>query len=301
MKIIPPIIITDAMLTSSNVAENDYAVWNSGTSYVTGNNVILTTGYHKIYIALQASTNKNPATEPTYWEEVGPTNRWKMFDEAAQIATSNSASIVVELTPGVIANSLACVNVVGDSAHVRVTDPTAGIVYDQDIDLKDLSGINGFYDWFFSPLAFITSFALIDLPAYPAATIKLTLNNSAGNAQIGGLVIGRLRELGIDGVAEWGTSLGVSDYSQKVVDDTTGAVTISRRKYAKTVDYKAKLQTNRVKYVSNILNENLSTPIILIGYEGMQETIIYGFYNNWDISLDDEGYSELTLQAEELA
>ena len=58
LKVIPPVLITDSILTSSNVAETDYAVWSSGTTYSTGQRVIVTTGVHKIYESLQ-NTNLN--------------------------------------------------------------------------------------------------------------------------------------------------------------------------------------------------------------------------------------------------
>jgi len=42
MIVIDPIAITDLVLTSTNVAETDYAAYNSGTSYALGDKVILT-------------------------------------------------------------------------------------------------------------------------------------------------------------------------------------------------------------------------------------------------------------------
>lgn len=56
MKIIRPITITDAILTSSNVAENDYAAYNAGTTYVGGDRcIVTTTNVHKIYESLPSA------------------------------------------------------------------------------------------------------------------------------------------------------------------------------------------------------------------------------------------------------
>ena len=49
MRIIRPITITYAMISSSTVPEADYPVWNSTKGYGNGDNVIKTTGVHKIY------------------------------------------------------------------------------------------------------------------------------------------------------------------------------------------------------------------------------------------------------------
>lgn len=63
MKLIQPTTVTGSVLTSSNVAENDYAAWNSSTSYTIGQKVIVV-ATHKIYEALTNNSNKYP---PNYY------------------------------------------------------------------------------------------------------------------------------------------------------------------------------------------------------------------------------------------
>lgn len=41
MKLIQPTTVTDAILTSSNVPETDYAAWVNSTSYTIGQKVIV--------------------------------------------------------------------------------------------------------------------------------------------------------------------------------------------------------------------------------------------------------------------
>jgi len=86
MKLIRPTALTDAMLTSSTAPENDYPVWAAATVYAVGARVILTSTHRK-YEALAASTGVNPATDPTKWLDLGPTNRWAM-SFAATLANS---------------------------------------------------------------------------------------------------------------------------------------------------------------------------------------------------------------------
>ena len=50
--------------------------WSGATAYLTGQGVSIS-GY--VYAALQASTNKNPTTEPTYWALVGATGEGQIF------------------------------------------------------------------------------------------------------------------------------------------------------------------------------------------------------------------------------
>ena len=41
MQLIKPVTVTDTVLVSSNVPENDYAEWAVGTTYDTGDRVIV--------------------------------------------------------------------------------------------------------------------------------------------------------------------------------------------------------------------------------------------------------------------
>ena len=82
MQFIKPVSISDATLISSTIAETDYSAWSSGTTYALGDKVILTST-HRVYESLQAAnTNHNPTeAASTWWLDIGPTNRWAMFDD----------------------------------------------------------------------------------------------------------------------------------------------------------------------------------------------------------------------------
>lgn len=80
--VITPIAITDAILTGSNVPENDYPEWVIVTTYATGTLVMCTIpNVHNVY---QSKTDNNvgnyPPNDTTNWLLVGPTLRWKAFD-----------------------------------------------------------------------------------------------------------------------------------------------------------------------------------------------------------------------------
>lgn len=119
MKLIRPIEITDAMLSSSTVAENDHPAWNAGTAYVTGNRVILAST-HRRYEALAASTGVNPASDPTKWLDLGPTNRWAMFDARVGTASTRTASLQAVLAPGAV-DAVALIDTDAEGATVTLT------------------------------------------------------------------------------------------------------------------------------------------------------------------------------------
>lgn len=92
MRIIRPITITDEMIVSCSVPEDDYAAWSEATAYVAGDRCILA---HKIYEASASSTDKSPDTNADLWFEISATNRWKVFDEKVLDQTMQNASTMV--------------------------------------------------------------------------------------------------------------------------------------------------------------------------------------------------------------
>ena len=62
MRVVEPIAIIDAMMLGSNIAEDDAAVWNVGTSYTTGQTVIRD---HAVFEAVAASTGQDPQLDTT--------------------------------------------------------------------------------------------------------------------------------------------------------------------------------------------------------------------------------------------
>ena len=80
VKIMPTIDVSYAKLTSSNVAETEYGNYAAGTAYALGDRVIVP-ATHDVWESLaNANTGNTPATSPTWWVRVGPTNRMAMFD-----------------------------------------------------------------------------------------------------------------------------------------------------------------------------------------------------------------------------
>ena len=100
MKVIKPITITSGMLLSSSVPETDYAAWSAATAYALGAKVIRTS-MHRIYQRLVSGTTATaPESDPVNWLDIGPTNRWAMFDGEISTSTTKATSLAVTLAPG---------------------------------------------------------------------------------------------------------------------------------------------------------------------------------------------------------
>ena len=140
---------------------------------------------------MQASnTNHNPTTSPTWWIEVSPTNRWKMFDTSNTTTTENANTIEISLLPGKAINPLALLGVIAAEVTVVMTDPIDGVVYNQTFQLLDTSGITNWYAYFFTELKYKKQLIITELPSFKDATLDTTITNTGSTAKCGVCVIG---------------------------------------------------------------------------------------------------------------
>jgi len=299
LKVIPPLTITDSRLTSSNVAETDYAAWSSGTTYSLGQRVIVVST-HKVYESLQNSNlNKDPtlASNATWWIEVSPTNRWKMFDISNTTQTTNANSIVVTITPGQVVNSVSLMNLEGISIRVKVTDPLEGVVYDKTVSLNNNGTINNWYNYFFSPISKKKSVVITDMPSYGTAIIEITVTNTGRTAKCGVCTLGQINYLG-EGI-NLGATVGIQDYSRKEKNDF-GDYVVVQRNYAKRAKYTMAVLNEQIDALQNLLADLRTTACVWIGDDNYESTMIYGFYKDFDIVISNHIVSDCNIEIEGL-
>lgn len=207
MRVINPITIDDTILTSSNVAENDYEQWNSGSTYGLGIRTIIiydssspAAPVHKVYESLQAGNiGHNPVnddqTAPVYWLLIGPTNKYKMFDLLRNTQTEQATPLQVTITPGQRINSIGLVGLENaESATISVT--VDGVeVYTRTENLITRN-TRSWSEFFFGGFDTKEAIALFDLPPFTNGVISISLSRASGNVKCGGVVIGNNVYLG---------------------------------------------------------------------------------------------------------
>jgi hypothetical protein len=294
MKVVNPIVVTPAMLTSS-VPETDYAEWNAATAYVVGNRVIRAS-MHKVYERLVSGTTATaPESDAVNWLDVGYTNRWKIFDQSTGSQTTNATSIVMTIVPGAVVNTVGLLNLSAASVRVKVTDPTAGMVYDT---TKYTAIDNTIGDWdayFFDYITRTDTLIFDDLPNYVSASIEVTISEGT-TAACGVLAIGRAIELG--GI-QYGATMGIVDYSRKEAD-AFGGYTLLQRAYSNRNNFKLMIPKEIVNQVKKLLSELRATPVLWIGSQEYTGTINYGFYKDFSITISYPSFSECVIDIESM-
>ncbi|WP_341520705.1 hypothetical protein AABC73_20490 [Pseudomonas sp. G.S.17] len=299
MDIIYPVKVTPAILTSTNVPENDYAQWVAGT-YVLGDRRIII-AEHLIYEVTIASTTDSPlagiAKPVPSWRVVGPTNPWRMFDDSVGTLTTNPGSIVVVLTPGTVVNSMAFFNLGGRSVRVTMVDPTDGLVFDRTISLVS-AGVSNWYDYFFSDIETQTDVVFTDMPAYGTASISVQIDAGSGIASAGHTVIGKIKNLGC---VSYGADVGAISFSRKE-RDTFGSFIVVKRSNAKRSGFDITFNTNQLSSFQRTLMSLDAVPVVWIGsplaaYEG---TVVFGFYRDFTLTYEGPRISRGTINIEGL-
>ena len=298
--VVKPLAITDAMLSvpGTNVPEADYAAWSSGTTYAADARVILTST-HKIYQSMQAGNlNKDPVTQPLWWIEVSPTNRWALFDGAISTQTAQSTYIKYTITPGETVNAIAALNLTGaTSAVITVTSVIAGgVVYSRTVDMSPLPASPSWWDWFFGVKRTPRQSILTDIPSYPDATIVFELHGTLDLA-IGVLLLGQQRAFGTG--IRYGARVGIQDYSRKEKNDF-GDTVLVQRAYADRADFEMTIDSGEVDSVKNLLADLRATPCLWIGSSAYEATAVFGWWKDFNILISYPTSSDCSLQIEGL-
>lgn len=284
-----------------------YNLWETGgwsqvtsdqSDYLTGDVVYQDKG---LYEATVDNPGRSPEdgvnSDPPQWVRTGTINPWRMFDQDTSTQTSGATPMTVSFEPGVLVNGIAFFSVDAGTLQVTMTDPVEGLVYDSgEIQMLDNSAINDWYAYFFEPYVPRPDLALLDLPPYPDATITVTLTSEGQDINVGEIVFGSIQRLG---AAQYGTSVGIIDFSRKE-QDQFGNFSILQRRFSKRAEYDVKISTGAASGVQRTLANYRTTPVVWVGDENKDETIVYGYYRDFEILLSGPSLSDCTITVEGL-
>ena len=246
MNVLLPLTVTDAMLTSSTVAEPaaGETAWVSAGSYSVDDLRVRSTT-HRVYKCVAAHTGRTalPEADANFWLDFAPSNRWAMFDQFTSTATKSGGAQTVVLRPGFF-NSLWAYVPLGAEITLSVKDGVGG----PEVFAKTLSLLEDpldWYDWAFGQLKAKTKVLFSDIVPYPDAEATVTVTGLSGTS-IGMLLFGDLRDL--TGESTFGGTLAGASaepitYSYIKTDDY-GNTTIKRRGSA--TDLRAKVVMAKV-------------------------------------------------------
>ena len=297
MRVIKSIETTDAILTNSNILENEHPLWVSGTNYSIDDKVIY---QHRIYNRVIAGGGTlAPDLDLTNWSDLGATNKYRMFDNIISSVSSRTGGIQFTLTPNQVVNSIALLNVNASTVRVVMNDPVEGVVYDKTKELRSSGEVTDYFSYFFAPLVSLTDLntaIFLDLPTRPTATITVYISSGVALVEVGEVVYGIQS---VVGRTNYGTSIGIKSYSRKDIDEF-GKVTVVKRKNSKYCEYDVDIDNTNLVFVQRLFQDIDSVPCVFIGNPDMEELIVYGFYSDFKSTISFPTVSKCTLRVEGL-
>jgi hypothetical protein len=296
LRIVQPLPVSDSVLVATDVPESAYPVWSAGATYGITDRVHLVST-HKVYeSAINGNTGNNPASSLN-WVEVGPTNRWALFDRSNSTQTAQANAFYYRLQPTGGFNSLALLGLTGaQTLRVRVTHPTLGSLYDRTLDLTSLPAQAGWWEWFYGTRRGPSLAVLMDLPGVIGAELRIDVTGTTALAA-GVLVFGQAKELGI--AVRQGARVGIQDYSRKETSPF-GDTVLVQRAFAKRASFDVPVLAELVDEAVDFLTSIRATPCLFIGSGRYESTVLYGFYKEFDVNIAYATVSECSLQIEGL-
>lgn len=304
MIVIPPIAITNSNLVSSTVAEpsSGETAWNAATSYAVGQVVIRTTTHRKYECQTAGVDSGLPESTPTRWLDVGPTNKWAMFDQNRNMPTVATTSMQVEVLPGKRINSVAVLGVQATTITVTMV-VGATTVYGPVV--KNMNGrlTATWSGYFFGEFDYVPSLLLTDLPPYAGAKVIVQLENTLGlEVKCSAVVLGNKIYLG---KVQYNASSDSLNFSKIERDEFGNSLLIPRRAVPKT-NQTLWVEKNNVDTLRAVRTQLNAVPALWSGLDEQydddyfESILIYGIYKQFEINLSHPSFCEATLELEEL-
>lgn len=296
LRIVPPLPVSDSVLVATDVPESGHPAWSSGTAYVIADRVHIA-ATHKVYEALTAHTNKPPADNPADWIEVGPTNRWALFDTSNSTQTAQSTAMYYRLQYTGAFNAGALLNITGGlSVRWRVTHGSLGTLYDRTIDLSSVPAQAGWWEWFYGDRRGPSLSVLDDLPGIVGAELRVDITGTPTLAA-GVLIVGQAKSIGM--LVQQGARVGIQDYSRKETSEF-GDLVLVQRAYAKRAAFDVPILAPLVDEAIQFLTLYRATPCLYVGGGGYESTTVFGFWKEFDVNIAYSTHSVCSLQVEGL-
>lgn len=253
------------------MAEDTYASqWVAGRTYAAGDRIYFY-GTHRVYESVKdGNTGKDPslvanqynaAGAPTWWIDIGPTNRYAMFDGLVSTQTSAPSPLKITLTPGAF-NGLALFGLEADAISVEVRDQPGGEVYYSETNVPlEGSAPDDYYEYFFERFKPQRQFISTGIEPYSTSEITVTLYKGSGNVKVGMLAVGDLRPVGIP---QRDASVEPQDFSY-VKQDAFGNATVQKRANATGMTINTKMDKDDAGAVLDTIKEVLGVPVVVVG------------------------------------
>ena len=303
MNVIEPLNITPAMLVSSNVPEPDpytgEVAWTAAT-YTIGERRILA-ATHRIYeCAIAGASTLTPNVDVARWLDVGPTNRWAMFDTLRNTATKRLGSIVVVIAPGSRVSSYALAGMQAEAAQMAMVS-SAATVYNQ-TDALILRRTATASEYCFGAFAFKKTVSHYDIPRITGGAVTVTISRASGEVQCGALIIGNHTYIG---QLQNDVEINALNFS-KVERDKFGGLLLKQIRRVPKTNHTINIDPDNLNKLIDLFDRLDAIPAFYSGLDDQTDLSYYdalqklGVYKSISFRLNNVVQTTASLELEEL-
>lgn len=281
MRVIYPITVTPAVLVSSSIPdETTYPAFAAGTTYTTGDRVIL--DGQAVYECLAAGVVGALPLSDAEWVIVRPTNRWAMFDQLPSTSRQQSDPLTITLDVPAVGDVM-LLGVVAASVTVTLPDVTRTVTLatheEQSVYITGLGSAGGNLTITIQP-----------------ALVGISVGVSSLVLRVAEILVGTVQELG---ETQMGAGVGISDYSTRTIDEY-GNASFVRRGYSGFLQAQIILDRDDADLVLDTITALRAVPCVWIGSLHYQCAVIYGYYREASMEIR-ENHAACTMRIESLA
>ena len=278
--------------------------YNAGTTYSAAATVAFN---NRCYESLQDSNTGNtppifPERQTEWWLDVGPVNRWAMFDLSRNTQTVVNGDLTVVFAPGERVNAIGITGMKANTVTITVTSVLGGgTVYGPLIIDLNTREVSDGYDFCFEPFSTLPSAVRFNLPPFSDAQITVTFSSNTGNTKCGAIVVGNGVYLGS---LEYQATNAALNFSTIERDLYGTATLVQRRSLPKTTNT-LYLPTARVNKAIAARTQLNAVPAFWAGLDEtsngyFEMTLILGIYTRFEINADSINQAKISLDLEEL-
>lgn len=309
--------IADATFLAGSIAEPSptETIWVTGSAITKGQERIRP-ALHRVFKAAAdiASSTVPPEDAPTVWQDMRPTDRYRPLGpmERAdkklvyqnQPLESTSADLEYRFAMR-YANAIALFGLKGAAWRVKVYDKAgAGQVLITERTGNIKAPARGYWDYAYGQRLVQDRVLINDLPIYPNAEIRITIEGGAGQTRaIGQMEVGKLRYIpGVDfGGVEYGINRSPKAFTaSKVEDNGTTSVLI----YGTSYDMSGTIKLSGTREDAALIQLRALTgrgaafaPTLTTGYT---QSLVFGVLKSSDASRESFNFSSVDFRIEGL-
>lgn len=274
---------------SSTFKDENIPLWNKDKNYAVGDEVLYKELIYKN--ALGGISSTAPDDDRDRWVNMGALNSKRFMDSFIYTKSTSefSSEIVINVLKPI--NTISFFNLEG--AWVEISDMGGNLLANR-LNLTYKKS-RTWWEYFFKGFIFRHT-ATIDLNNFKGK-MKIKIHRNKNGSALGHLILGNKFYIG---ATIYGAKVGVIDYS-KIITNEFGDKDFYKGKNAKYNDLQVVVKSERVDDIIKELSKLAGTIALFIGDErsyGFESLVIYGYYKDFNILIDNYKTSECQISIE---